>query len=277
MLKDQRSVRNGAFLLPGGGKVLRGGSFFKKGSAKPLRMPLQANDGQRFMNQPFGHAVIGGLDDGKREWMNGGQERSCALWITRAVGEADALMVRAVDRKAAAVQIEKKRAADRMSGMKLVTLFITVRFGGGKMLDEIAAEIQADQLHAFADAQDWLFFFHKKVQKRKLTSVQFGIDVMTARIERRSAGQKQRIEIAAAGQDQRIPAGSVAGREGNLDFGHGTELLVLNRVYIIVCQFGQSGDSYDHFGLCSFPFFSMIMVKIHSLLGCEGNIRFYSI
>ena len=79
MLKDQRSVRNGAFGGSGGGKVLRDGSFFKKGSAEPFRMPLQSDDRKRFMNQSFGHAVIGGLDDGEREGMSGGRKKSCVL------------------------------------------------------------------------------------------------------------------------------------------------------------------------------------------------------
>lgn len=137
-------------------------------------------------------------------------------------------MVCAVDRKVAAIKIKKKGATDRMSGMKLVTLFIAVRFGGGKMLDEIAAKIQADQLHALADAQNRLLFLNENIQKRKLLSVQFGIDVMTVRIEGRLFGQKQRVNIAAAGQNQSIPAGGAGDGERYLDFGHGMQLLLLD-------------------------------------------------
>lgn len=106
-----------------------------------------------------------------------------------------------------------------MSGMKLVTLFITVCFGCFKVLNEAAAEIQTDELHALADAEHRLLFFDKKIQKGKLLSVQYGIDVMAARVGGRLVGQKIRIDIAAARKDERIPMGGAPGRKGNLDFG----------------------------------------------------------
>lgn len=143
-------------------------------------MPLDTENASVFMFQCLRHAVRGPLGDGES-----GSDPAAAL------------MVRAVDPA-------KGRAEDGEKGIRLcpdrVRLILSgpaVERGGGKILDQVAAQVHIDDLHSPADAKDRFSGLQESMEQGKLRFIQNFIRGGRTPILLTKTG---RVDIAAPGQ-----------------------------------------------------------------------------
>lgn len=143
------------------------------------------------MFQRFCDAVRGGLSDRKVP-----------------ADPSAALVVGAVDRAGGAIEPVKGRTRDSLCPVKLILIGITVKIGGGEMLDDIPAEVNVDDLHPPADTQDGFSCPDKRVQYQELRPVQSRIHKEGALI---CLTEEVRMDIAAARKHKMAAAGDVSG------------------------------------------------------------------
>ena len=107
----------------------------------------------------------------------------------------------AVDRKTLPIQPFQKRAFYGTGAMYLIHSPVFMAGAFVKMLAYIAAEINIDHLHSFADSKNRLSVHHKGIQNRKLEPVEF-------RVKKPGAAGKLpkqlRVNVPSSGQNQAI-------------------------------------------------------------------------
>lgn len=149
-----------------------------------LRVPLDAEDAVVSVFDRFGDAVRGPLCDGQP-----------------GADPAAALMVGAVDLTDGRAEGGKGGAGTGPDGMGLVLAGPAVKGGGRQILDQAAAEIDIEDLHAAADAKDRFSGFEEGVKQGKLRFIQRAVDAGGALILLPEPG---RVDIAAAGQQKPV-------------------------------------------------------------------------
>lgn len=86
------------------------------------------------------------------------------------------LMVGAVDGKAFSVKAKQKGVRKGSGGMNLVLSVVLVERGGGKVLKQVAAAVNIDELHSFTNAKDRLPVQNEALQDSKLQTVKSRLD-----------------------------------------------------------------------------------------------------
>ncbi len=114
---------------------------------------------------------------------------------------ADALMVRAVYRQGAAVNLIQESAGDNGGVVRLVAILILVAFILFHMLYDGSAEKYIYNLHPLTDAENRFFVAQGLFQGLELNNIQFGINVSGAIV---FLPEKCRCDIPAAGQDKAV-------------------------------------------------------------------------
>lgn len=152
-------------------------------------MPLNAEDGKESMCNGFRHLI-----------------RRTLYHSKISAGPADALMVGAVDNGFGAIEGVRETARKRMNHMGLILSVILMMPGGGKVLNDCASEVNIDDLHSFADAQNRFPGTDEEIKKRKLLPVQCAVDLTGTPVR---FTEKSRVDVTAAGKKKRIAAGGV--------------------------------------------------------------------
>lgn len=132
-------------------------AFVQKAHA--LRMPLDAQNRKAGVDKGFRHAVCRLLNDAQ-------------IFSY----DSDALMMGAVNREAFSVEGTENASPVRLGKVNLVFSVIFVLSGSGKVLDNVSAEKNIDQLHALADAENGQSFLQKGSEEAKLNPVQHGLN-----------------------------------------------------------------------------------------------------
>lgn len=151
-------------------------SVFK---AHPFGMPLDAQDGESLMYNGFRH-VIGSILDNKKI----------------PAGGAYALVMGAVYGKITAVKLLEYGSGKRMAWMDLIPVRILVQGICGEILDDPSSEIDVDNLHSFADAEDRFASAYKSIEHGELLSVKCGVNAPGTMI---GFSEQDRINISASG------------------------------------------------------------------------------
>ena len=119
----------------------------------PLRVPLCSEDGGGKMNDGFRRFIRRILDN-----------------LEIFAGDIDALVVIAVDKHMGAKEGMEKTAGQIIGGMQYVFCIFLVEPAVCNFPDG-AVEVQIDELHSFAYAENGLFLFAKQVQRSKLLQI----------------------------------------------------------------------------------------------------------
>lgn len=151
-------------------------SVFK---AHPFGMPLDAQDGESLMYNGFRH-VIGSILDNKKI----------------PAGGAYALVMGAVYGKITAVKLLEYGSGKRMAWMDLIPVRILVQGICREILDDPSSEIDVDNLHPFADAEDRFAGAYKSIEHGELLSVKYGVNAPGTMI---GFSEQDRIDISASG------------------------------------------------------------------------------
>lgn len=150
-----------------------------------FRVPLDSQDGQEGVHQPFYNIIPGAAD-----------RKQILPWAVYG------LMVSGVYQSAAAVELVKEIQSVYITMIHIVHLipaspFVSV--GGIDMLCDVAAEIYIDDLEALADTEHGLPFCCKKGERLKLQNVQLGVNMAGAVITLTEKGGR---DVAAPRQEQ---------------------------------------------------------------------------
>ena len=163
----------------------------RSGKAHTLRMPLDTENGK------------GGMGDGLHHMIR------CTLYHAQLfAGQADALMVGAVDNKIRPVESIQKTARGGVDPVGLILPVILMIPGSGKILNDCAAEENIDDLHSLTDAQNRFPGTDEEGEDRKLLPVQNAVNIPAALI---GFSEKRRIDVAASGKQERVTAGGLFG------------------------------------------------------------------
>ncbi len=176
------------------------------------------------MDNGLRHVVGSILDDGKAF-----------------AGSADSLVMGAVYGKILPVEPVQKGAGERMAGMDLILAGVLMQGIGGEILDDAAAEIDIDNLHSFADAQNRPAGFYKGIQHRKLLSVQHRIDNTGAVVR---FPEQDGIDVPAAWQKQGVKGIGL----GYVGEGGAGGPQSCEGVMVIIRIAGKAGDRYFFHG-----------------------------
>ncbi len=105
-------------------------------------------------------------------------------------------MMGAVYGEITAIKLLEYGSGKRMAWMDLIPVRILVQDICGKILDDPSSEIDVDNLHSFADAEDRFACAYKGIEHGELLSVKCGVNAPGAMI---GFSEKDRINISAAG------------------------------------------------------------------------------
>lgn len=148
-------------------------------------MPLDGQNGQSRVHQPFYYIVPGAAD-----------------WdqiLSRAVY---GLVVGGVYQSAAAVELIKEVRSVYITFVNVVHLILSDPFVpvcSFDVLCDVAAEIHVDDLEALADTEHGLFFRYKERERLKLQNIQLGVYMTGAVI---ALSEEGGCDIAAAREEQ---------------------------------------------------------------------------
>ncbi len=182
-------------------------------------MPLHTHNGEKGVCQSFHHMIVG-----------------AALNIADSPsGRIHALVVRTVHRKDASVEPVQEGVFFGLGLMNLVAGLILMPPKGGKILVDVAAKENIDQLHSLTDSQNRLFVQDKLLQDGKLESVESGVYDSGAFVQ---LTEQPRINIPAAGKHKPVIAAYVRHMQG----GDGGGAEVFECVFVVDSLVRMTGN-----------------------------------
>ena len=192
-------------------------------------MPLDSENASVFMFHCFRHPVRGPLGNGES-----------------GSNPAAALMVRAVYLAERRAKGGEKGTGFRLGLVCLILAGPAVERGGGEVLDQVAAQVHIDDLHAAADAEDRLSGLQERMEQGKLRFVQSFVRGCGTPVLLTETG---RMDVTASGQQKLVIRGQVfrvkRGFTANPAAGQG--------MFIVRCISGYTGDQNRHIITCEIP------------------------
>ncbi len=158
-------------------------------------MPLYAEDGQKAVGEPLRNLIFAVLN--------------IAYPLS---GNVNALMVRAVYRKGFAVQLMQQGTGACGGGVKLIRPVVLVLPEGGKILADIPAEKDIDQLHALADAKNRFLVENEFPQNGELQPVKSRVNDPRAAVQ---LAEEPGVNIAAARKNKPVVEAYVRHMQGD--------------------------------------------------------------
>lgn len=114
---------------------------------------------------------------------------------------SDTLMMRAVDGKGRTVKGAENASGLCLGGMHLILETIFVEGMCRQILNDASTEIDINQLHAFADAENGKPSFSILIEQGELSAIQNGFDDAGAMV---GLSEQRRIDVAAAWKNKRV-------------------------------------------------------------------------
>ncbi len=183
-----------------------------------FRVPLYSKDGEFVVGDAFDDAVVSGLDDPEFP-----------------PGSVYGLMVGAVGDHTFPIELSKKRVFPHGGGMQLISIFPRVFGGFFDMLGNRSSEINVDDLHSLAYAENRFPGFIKDIQRLQLYDIQFNIDISGTMV---FLAEKGRGNIPAAGEQEGVHIGKLSGI-------HGRQIMDAHSVQGFFIIQGIFASSYD--------------------------------